>query len=63
VMDLDFVALADEDYDFLIKEELYDNKLIQEFIELIKSKEFQRRVNELGGYGFQRTGEIIIIGE
>lgn len=62
-MDLDFIALADEDYDFLIKEESYNTKAIQDFIELIKSKEFQTRVKELGGYGFARTGEIIRIGE
>ena len=62
-MDLDFVPLADEDYDFLIKEESYNTKAVQDFIELIKSKEFQTRVSELGGYGFTRTGEIIRIGE
>ncbi len=62
-MDLDFIPLADEDYDFLIKEELLDKKEIQDFIKLIKSKEFQTRVSELGGYGFHRTGEIIRIGE
>lgn len=62
-MDLDFVPLSDEDYDFLIKEELYESQMIKDFIELIKSKEFQTRVKELGGYGFHKTGEIIRIGE
>ncbi|MGM0395647.1 MAG: molybdopterin biosynthesis protein [Bacillota bacterium] len=60
-MDLDFVPLADEDYDFLLRAESMEMELVEEFVQLLKSMEFRTRVEELGGYGFQNTGEIIWI--
>lgn len=60
-MGLDFVPLADEDYDFLIDGESLKMDLVMEFIRTIKSEEFKNRVTEMGGYGFNRTGEIIWI--
>lgn len=62
-MGLDFVDITFEDYDFLIPYELLEDIRVKEFIQLIKSDEFQRRVKELGGYKFVDTGEIIIIGD
>ena len=61
-MDLDFIPVGDEDYDFLVDEETLQYDGIKEFIQLIRSEEFQSRVNSLGGYGFRETGEIIRIG-
>jgi len=60
-MGLDFVPLADEDYDFLIDGESLGMDLVIEFIRIIKSEGFKNRVTEMGGYGFNRTGEIIWI--
>jgi putative molybdopterin biosynthesis protein len=60
-LDLDFVDITFEDYDFLVSENMLENSMIREFIEVLKSKEFQDRVNSLGGYEFQNTGEIILI--
>ncbi len=60
-MDLDFVPLADEDYDFLLRAESIEMELVKEFIQLLKSDEFRNCVENLGGYGFQNTGEIIWI--
>jgi putative molybdopterin biosynthesis protein len=60
-MGLDFVPLADEDYDFLIDGESLEMDLVIEFIRIIKSEEFKNRITEMGGYGFNRTGEIIWI--
>lgn len=60
-MDLDFVDITYEDYDFLVRFELLDDSRIIEFIKLLKSKDFQTRVNRLGGYQFVDTGDIIII--
>lgn len=62
-MGLDFVDITFEDYDFLIPFELLEDKRIKEFIDILKSNEFQKRVNELGGYKFERTGDIIILGD
>lgn len=60
-MDLDFVQVANEDYDFLINSKMMDDKRIIEFIQTLKSDEFKQRVEALGGYSFSRTGEIIEI--
>ena len=60
-MDLDFVPLANEDYDFLVHGDSMDMDQIRDFVNLIKSDEFQYRVKDLGGYGFENTGEIIWI--
>lgn len=60
-MGLDFVPLADEDYDFLFDAESIESELAREFIGIITSSEFRNRVEAMGGYGFQRTGEIIWI--
>lgn len=60
-LDLDFIDITYEDYDFLVPYELMEDTRIKEFIELLKSKEFRNRLESLGGYGFERTGEIIII--
>lgn len=60
-MDLDFVEVAFEDYDFLIKCDLLEDERIKKFIQIIKSAEFKDILRSLGGYGFRNTGEIIII--
>ena len=60
-MDLDFIEVADEDYDFLIPHELLEDKRIKAFIEVLKSEEFKARVEKLGGYGFKDIGKVIEI--
>lgn len=60
-MDLDFVPLSNEDYDFLVHGDSMEMDQVRDFVNLIKSNEFQYRVKDLGGYGFENTGEIIWI--
>ncbi|MFW5647993.1 MAG: molybdopterin biosynthesis protein [Candidatus Alkaliphilus sp. MAG34] len=61
-MDLDFVDVTYEDYDFLVPYELLEDPRVGKFIELLKSDLFQSRVNKLGGYKFENTGDVITIG-
>lgn len=61
-MDLDFVDVGYEDYDFLVPYELLEDERIKKFIEIIKSDKFKEILKSLGGYGFRSTGEIIRIG-
>ncbi|MDX9916996.1 MAG: molybdopterin biosynthesis protein [Gudongella sp.] len=61
-MGLDFIPLADEDYDFLFDATHLDMDLVDEFIKVISSEAFKERVEALGGYGFNRTGDTILIG-
>lgn len=60
-LDLDFIDITFEDYDFLVPYNMIQDSMVKEFIEVLKSKEFQDRVNALGGYMFENTGEIILV--
>jgi len=50
LMELDFIPFSLEDYDFLIAKEYLENENIKEFINILKSKEFNKRLELLGGY-------------
>lgn len=60
-LDLDFMDITYEDYDFLVDYRMLENPMIQEFIKVLKSQEFQERVRSLGGYEFANTGDIVVI--
>jgi putative molybdopterin biosynthesis protein len=60
-LDLDFIEVAYEDYDFLVPFDLLEDDKIKRFIEILISDEFKKKVDALGGYGFERTGEIVIV--
>ncbi len=60
-MDLDFVPLFNEEYDFLIAQEYLEDTRVQDFISIIKSDEFKTQLNEFSGYTYDRIGEIIEI--
>ena len=61
-MELDFVDVTYEDYDFLVAYESLEDPRIEKFIKLLKSDLFQSRVKKLGGYKFENTGDVITIG-
>lgn len=60
-LDLEFVSVGYEDYDFLVTQESLNDERIKEFIETLKSDEFKERVMALGGYELEQTGQIILI--
>lgn len=60
-MDLDFIPLASEQYDFLLPAAYLDDARVQQFIDILSSDAFQQRLLELGGYDVTHTGEIRII--
>lgn len=60
-LDLDFINVAFEDYDFLVPQNLLEDERIKTFIKILKSQKFKERVSTLGGYGFENIGEIIMI--
>ena len=61
LMDLDFIALGNEEYDFALPKEFLDMDMIREFIKTIKSDEFKGELDKLGGYDYKDIGEIIIL--
>ena len=58
-MDLDFIPIGEEDYDFAIPRAFLDQNMIELFLEVIMSQEFKNYLQSMGGYGTENTGEII----
>lgn len=51
VMDLDFIPIGFEDYDFAVAKEYAESVMVQDFKAVLKSQEFEKILKELGGYG------------
>ncbi len=49
-MGLDFIAIADEEYDLLMTKSFFESDRGQQLVGIIQSKEFQARVEAIGGY-------------
>jgi len=60
-MGLDFVELGAEEYDFALPKRFLELPFVQAFIETLKSSEFKKTLDEMGGYSYPRCGEIIEI--
>lgn len=60
-MDLDFIPLSNEQYDFLLPAEYLEDERIQQFISILSSASFQQQLLDLGGYDVANTGKIRII--
>lgn len=50
LMGLDFIPFSVEDYDFIIPKKFLKEKGIKEFMTILKSDEFSKRLDSLGGY-------------
>ncbi|MDR0817032.1 MAG: molybdopterin biosynthesis protein [Clostridiales Family XIII bacterium] len=60
-MGLEFIAVGDEEYDFAVPVKFLETDIIKAFIELIRSDAFKQRLDELSGYTYAQTGDIITI--
>jgi putative molybdopterin biosynthesis protein len=60
-MDLDFIPVGQEDYDFALSAEHLDLPYVQAFIDLLKSDLFRQKMMALGGYSFDSVGEIQLV--
>ncbi|MBF0376125.1 MAG: molybdopterin biosynthesis protein [Desulfamplus sp.] len=59
-LDLDFIPVVTEEYDLVIPDRFFNTDKIQILLETIKTDSFKRRVEALGGYGTEKTGEILL---
>jgi putative molybdopterin biosynthesis protein len=57
---LDFVPVVTEQYDLIIPQAYFESENIQLMLSTINSQEFKRRVEKLGGYSTEKTGEVIL---
>lgn len=60
-MNLDFIEVGQEEYDFAVPEKYLELPYIQAFIQILKSEEFHEKLQELGGYTWEKAGEIVRI--
>jgi putative molybdopterin biosynthesis protein len=60
-LDLEFLPIGEEDYDFAVPVRYLDETMIQLFIEVLKSGELSLELETLGGYSTVRSGDIIYI--
>lgn len=57
---LDFIPVVTEQYDLVIPEIFFETENIKILLETIKTADFKKRVELLGGYSTKKTGEIMI---
>lgn len=60
-MGLDFIPVGDEEYDFAMRAETLDSPEIHCFLRLLASDAFKEKLDELGGYSLEGSGEMIRI--
>jgi len=59
-LNLDFVPVVTEQYDLVIPQKYFDSENIKTLMDTINSDRFKTRVNGLGGYSTEKTGEVIL---
>ena len=62
-MNLDFVPVGNEEYDFAIPVKYLELPHIQKFITVLKSDEFKAKLEALGGYSADNIGKIVYVDE
>lgn len=62
-MGLDFIEVGPEEYDFAIPVRFLSLPHVKRFLETLGSSEFRKRVEQLGGYGTSKTGQILYLDE
>lgn len=58
-LDLDFIPVVTEEYDLVIPDRFFNTEKVQTLIETIRTDSFKSRVAAMGGYGTEKTGELI----
>lgn len=59
LMDLDFIPICNEEYDLAIPEEYLELDTIKELIHVMRSEEFLKEIDKLGGYDYSEIGIVI----
>ena len=56
---LPFMPIGVEEYDLVIPRRFFETEAVQALLDVIRSEAFRHTVEGMGGYGTQKTGEII----
>lgn len=62
-LDLDFIPVGNEEYDFAVPVKYLELPHVKKFIEVLKSDVFKAKLEELGGYSADNIGKIVYIDE
>lgn len=57
-MDLEFLPIGEEEYDFAVPVRYLDLPEMQSFLRVLKSEELHRRMDHIGGYRYDLAGEV-----
>lgn len=60
-MELDFIEVAPEEYDFAVPARHLGLPHVKAFIDILKSDEFRNRLEILGGYSYDEAGEVVLL--
>ena len=58
-LDLGFIPLIRERYDLVIPKEHFESDFLSPLIDVIRSEEFRKAVESLGGYSTEAIGEVL----
>lgn len=58
---LGFIPVCDEEYDFLVNIDAIAPKMLDSFLNILKSWEFSRALEYMGGYKTLNSGEMIVL--
>ena len=61
ILDLDFILVDYEDYDFAVLKDSLEDERVLKFIEYLKSEKFFCEIKNIPGYKLENSGEIIEI--
>ena len=56
---LDFIPLYEEQYDFILREAFLDTTAVRNFIDILKSQEFNDALSAMGGYVVEAAGDLL----
>jgi putative molybdopterin biosynthesis protein len=59
LLGLSFIPLTQESFDMLLDQSTFFERGVQAFIEILNSREFRGRVENLGSYDFKNSGKIL----
>lgn len=62
-MNLDFIEIGQEEYDFAIPVKFLELPEITAFTDILKNPEFHARMDEIGGYEYKEAGSIVYLDE
>jgi putative molybdopterin biosynthesis protein len=58
---LDFVPLAQEQYDLVMPQVYFDSELLRPLLDLLQNEEFKTAVSALPGYDITRMGKVVYL--